>query len=275
MYRQLIIFLFKIFKINERLKKISDKIIKEQNFVPIIETKDEDVFIAGFPKSGNTWMQNLITGLILDCNSERITPQLVSEFVPDEHAKKYYKRIYPIMVFKTHNLPNKRYKKVIHLIRDGRDAMISYHKMEINRNKNYKYSLKEMIVEGKGVFPVKWHIHTRMWTENPFNSDIITIKYEDLLMEPLPSLQKICDFLKIEMNDKRMMEIYDANNIIKLRNKVSNYGWDYDYVYTNKKSDSFFRKGTSGNYKEELDSLLLEYFVQESKDELELYGYKL
>ena len=266
-------FFWNLFKINERSTLIANDILKNQNFIPIIETNKNDVFIAGFPKSGNTWMQNLITGILLDSVCERISPQLVSDIVPDEHAIKYYRRIFPSMVFKTHNLPNERYKKVIHLVRDGRDAMVSYYKMETNRDANFRYSIKEMIIEGKGVFPEKWHVHTRRWFDNPYKAKIIVIKYEDLLENPLHTLKVIVNFLKIEMNDDRLMEIYNANNINKLRKKVSTHGWDYDNLYKNKKPDTFFRKGTSGSYKKELDPSLEEYFVNESKKELQLFGY--
>ena len=256
-------------KVNAEVKRL----MKRHEYLSINDTRDQDVFIAGFPKSGNTWMQNLITGILLDSTSFRITPKIVSEIVPDVHAKKYYKRTRPDMIFKTHNLPDERMKRVIHLVRDGRDAMISYHKMEVNRDRNYKFSIEDMIKGGKGVYPAKWNVHTKAWIENPFNADLMVIKYEDLLNESLTEMIKIAKFLNIEMSEKRLAEIYEANHISILRKKVVEYGWDYDYVYKNKTSESFFRKGTSGSHESEIDANLTSYFVNESKAELNHFGY--
>lgn len=270
-------------RLKQKLKQIVDfdnkvrlevnRILKRHDYLSIIDTKEQDVFIAGFPKSGNTWMQNLVTGILLDSTSFRITPKMVSEIVPDVHAKKYYKRLRSAMVFKTHDMPNERMKRVIHLVRDGRDAMLSYHKMEVNRDQNYKFSLEDMIKEGKGVYPAKWNAHTRAWLNNPYNAELITITYEDLLNEPSSAMVKIAKFLNIEMSENRLIDIYEANHISILRKKVVEYGWDYDYVYKHKTSESFFRKGTSGSYESEMDTDLTNFFVNESKAELKHFGY--
>ena len=117
-------------------------------------------YIAAYPKSGNTWMQNLIAGVLLESSSPLLAQNLVNELVPDVHAKKYYKRFFEPTIFKTHALPKAQYKKVIHLVRDGRDVMVSYHKMGVNKNASFPHTLEDMVVEGKGVSPSKWHLHT-------------------------------------------------------------------------------------------------------------------
>ena len=242
----------KALNLDEKVNVRVVNILQTHDFVPMHHFEDQDVFIAGFPKSGNTWMQNLVTGILLDSTSYRITPKLVNEIVPDVHAKQFYKRTYPVMVFKTHDLPNKKFKRVIHLVRDGRDAMLSYYKMEVNRDENYENSLKDMVIEGKGVYPSKWHAHTRAWIENKYNAELITLKYEDLLNAPIDAMRQLCDFLNIEMSDKRLKAIYDANQISVLRQKVTQYGWDY---------------------LNEMNKDLVSFFVNESKEELQHFSY--
>lgn len=263
----------KAIKLDKRVNNKVTDIIKNNDLSPINKTEDHDIFVAGFPKSGNTWVQNLVTGILLDSISYRITPKLVSEIVPDVHAKQFYKRIFPVMVFKTHDLPNIKYKRVIHLVRDGRDAMLSYYKMEVNRDKSFKYSLADMIKEGKGVYPAKWYMHTNLWLENKYNAELITLKYEDLLNRPLKAMKKLSDFLKVEITEERLDAIYKANHINILRQKVSDYGWDYDYIYKNKTSQSFFRKGTTGSYRNEMNEDLVTFFENESKKELQHFNY--
>ena len=137
-------FLLRRLRINERALAIARTIISSEQYLPINETQKDDIFIAAYPKSGVTWMQNLIACLLLGANPDKITPRIVNELVPDVHAKKYYKRFFSRMIFKTHFLPQPEYRKVIHLIRDGRDSLVSYyHYNKLNGKKGY--SLDEMI----------------------------------------------------------------------------------------------------------------------------------
>lgn len=260
--------------LDNRANTIARGILNQQNNIPISETWDEDIFIAGYPKSGNTWLQNLISSIILETTSQNLNQSLVNELIPNLHGRSYYKRVYPIMFFKTHDLPKKEYKKVIFLIRDGRDAMISYYNMEINQNKDYPYTLEEMIVKGKGIFPSKWHTHTKMWTKNPFNAKILTIKYEDLKVNPKQELKKICVFSKISISDELLEEIIEANNIDNLRKKAKKFGLENDDKFKEKNSSDFFRKGKVGSFKEEMDEELVRFFNDEASEELKLYNYK-
>lgn len=245
----------------------------KEGFTSVLETLDMDVFIVGYPKSGNTWMQNLMSGLILDSTSEFITPRLVNELVPDVQAKKYYKRFFDTMVFKTHELPKEQFKKVIHLVRDGRDALVSYHKMGINKSSNFPHSLEDMVIQGKGLNPSKWHVHTAQWLENPFGADIITVRYEDLLTNGLSEIRKVCEFLGMERRDEQISKVLENNTLSVLRSKVEKHGIDNDHTWTNKPISSFFRKGVIGDYQNEMSSELIAFFNNEAEKELMYFNY--
>jgi hypothetical protein len=50
----------------------------------------------------------------------------VQDLVPDVYYTKFYKRYFTPTFFKTHDLPKPQHRRVIYLVRDGRDAMVSY-----------------------------------------------------------------------------------------------------------------------------------------------------
>lgn len=259
--------------IKKKAEKLLKSAMKENNFNPINETLANDIFVAAYPKSGNTWVQNLIAGILLDSTSEFLTPRLVNELVPDVHAKQYYKRFFDQMVFKTHALPQPEYKKVIHLVRDGRDSLISYHKMGVNKSKDYPHTLEDMVVKGVGLSPSKWHIHTSQWLNNPYNAQIIRIRYEDLLDNGLEEIKKISEFIGVKRSESRLLEILQNNSITELRNRVEKHGMDNDHTWTNKHISTFFRKGIVGDYKDEMSEELIDYFNNEAKEELLFFNY--
>ena len=90
-------------------------------YAPIREARPEDVFIVGYPRTGNTWFQNLVSGVVFGADPELTPDSVIQELVPDVHAKQYYKRFGTPTFFKSHDLPAPEHKRVIYLLRDGRD----------------------------------------------------------------------------------------------------------------------------------------------------------
>jgi len=136
-------------------KLISDfeKRLESRRYYSINYSEPDDIFITGYPKSGNTWMQHLITGLLLAIDTRYMPDSLAQEFVPDIHASEYYKRFLSTSVFKSHHKPKARYRRVIHLIRDPRDVMASYY--SYNQSLGRDVTLKAMIENGEGLYPCR------------------------------------------------------------------------------------------------------------------------
>ena len=245
--------------------------LKKDQLMPIEKTKERDVFIAGFPKSGNTWMQSLVSGIVYGIDPAFLPFTLASDLVVDVHARTFYKRYANTAYFKTNFLPKKRYRRVIYLVRDGRDAMVSYHKMQ--KVLGRKISMEDMIVKGKGVFPTKWYDHVRTWLDNPYKADMLIVRYEDLLEEPLLQLQRICEFLELERRDELLEKVIEGNSFAKMKAKAERLK---DLGHPTWKGDhfkKFFREGKAKGYGEQMPEELLQYFNREASVELKAMGY--
>ena len=242
--------------------------LENQHFYPISYTEPQDIFIAGYPKSGNTWMQNILGSLIYGIDPQFLPDRLTQELVPDMHVKKYYKRFLPFTCFKTHHLPRPEHRRVIHLIRDGRDAMASYFAM--NKALKKDTTLEEMIVDGKNIFPCRWYEHARQWIENPYDAEIIQVKYEDLLCNPKRELIKICFFINLDRSEELIERCIKGNSFESMQKKEEKYGRDNKKWNKNEK---FVRKGKSGVHKTEVSDSLIQYFTEEASDELKHFGY--
>ncbi len=108
-------------------RKTITKIACVLGYTPTSEFTDDDVFIVSYPRSGNSWLLHLLMGIAYDVNPESIRYRLVRELIPDVHLKRYYKRYCHPMFFNSHYLSVPEYKRVIYLVRDGRDVMTSYY----------------------------------------------------------------------------------------------------------------------------------------------------
>lgn len=257
-----------------RIIKAALSVLRRNDLViPIDDIRPNDIIVAGYPKSGNTWMQTLVSGLVFGVNTNYLPPTLANELVVDVHTRNFYKRFNNEAYFKSHNVPQKNYKNVIYIVRDGRDAMVSYFAMNTKLGMNV--SMDEMIIDGKGIFPCKWHEHVRSWVDNPFNANMIIIKYEDLIRNPIDEMNKICDFIGVIRSSDEINQVIAGSSFEKAVEKASKFNRLGHMSWDRGNAIDFYRKGKIGSYKDDMKIELLEYFNKESINELNLLDYKL
>lgn len=215
-------------------------------------------------------MQQLVAGILFGIDTRFLPDKLSQEIVPDVHHRTFYKRFLDFCCFKTHHLPRPAYRRIIHLVRDGRDVMASYYAM--NRNMGKDVSLEEMIIEGKGISPCKWHHHTEQWIENPHEADILRVRYEDLQEDILPQLEAICDFIGLERDEALLKQVAEGCSFQQMQSKEERYGWHNKAWPSGKK---FVRKGKVGSFEEEIPSALIAAFEQEAQELMQRLGYSL
>lgn len=251
------------------IRNIINTEMREMNYYPSHETYPQDIFVAGFPKSGNTWMQSLLASVIYGIDSTYLPDRLTQELVPEEGARHYYKRILDFVCFKTHGLPNPKYRRVIHLVRDPRDAMASYHAMMVSLKR--ECTLEEVIMQGKNV-PVKWNEHARAWLNNPHKADTMLLQYEKLVTQPFEEMKRVCAFIGIERSDDLIMRAVAGNTFDKMKEKAK-LGADYQHWNEDNFFQKFFRKGKIGSYKEDLPQHLIDFIEKEFAPEMKIFGY--
>lgn len=246
-------------------------IVLRTDLMPINQFSDKDIFVVGYPKSGNTWFQNLITGIYFGIDPELAPDTLIQELVPDIHFKKQYRRFKTPMFFKTHNLPRPEYKRVIYLVRDGRDVMVSYYHYQM-AIMNEKIDFMAMVRDGKGLFPGKWHEHIQAWDANPYHAEKMIIKYENLKQDPLTILTQFCAFAQIERDQTFLQHVIDHAQFAKLQAKER----DGRMFFANDmwpRNKDFFRRGIVGSYKDEMPLDVLDVFLQHANPMLREMGY--
>lgn len=253
-----------------RLLKAFSRSIPPRDFENITSTTPEDVFIVGYPKSGNTWMGVLCSSLIYGLNPQKTPDTLTQELVPDVHYKTFYKRFQEPCLFKSHHLPRPEYKRVIQIVRDGRDVMCSL--KHFNDALGKVHTFDKMINDAAGLTPCRWHEHILAWNKNPYDADILLVKYEDLKADCVQQLKRIAEFINIECSDAEFATIAEATQVKNMKKREQKFGWNNkDWP----KDKAFVRQGTSGGFRSELDEQQVTQFDSLSAEALHLLGYSL
>jgi Sulfotransferase domain len=240
-------------------------------FIPISDFSPDDVFIVGYPKSGNTWFQHLVAGVVYGVDPKWAPIAAVQDLVPDASLLKYYRRYAPRMFFKEHSLPRPDYRRVVYLLRDGRDAMVSYRHYREAVDK-VKYDFQEFVTPETDLYPCHWPRHVDAWTKNPYGAEILVIKYEDLLAQPVEQLQRFCEFVGISRDIDHLKAVAEAAAFSNLRGKEAKEGWPDPNFEAGK---FFFRRGVVGSHKDEMPPGALQIFLGQASETLRRHGYEI
>jgi hypothetical protein len=235
--------------------------------LPVMEPGPGDIGIVGFPKSGHTWMQTLIAGLAYNVDPATVPDAVVQQLVPDVHGRDPKRHSSP-MFFKSHHLPRPEYQRVLYILRDGRDVMVSYFHYQAALDKKAPDFLA---MAGGGAQPWgHWHEHVEAWLANPFGADLLVLRYERLQTAPLKELARICEFAGLQRDDRTLARVVQSSSFEKLRSKearqgLANPAWPRDKF--------FFRRGQIGSYRDEMPSEVLTAFLQNARPTLLKCGY--
>ena len=187
----------------------------------------DDVFIATFPKSGTTWMQQICHGLR---SGGDMTFKEVSWVVPwleRGHIFGIDSRLaqpYAPRVFKTH-LPYAQINKgarYIHVIRDPKDALVSFYGFLSHRLIDPTalsietfaecWLLADQLAEQNdpdapfGPYLYNYWRHLLDWWAARAQAPVLTLAYEHLRRDLAPQVARIADFMGISA-DATLLEL--------------------------------------------------------------------
>jgi len=245
----------------------------QESITEEIDFRRSRVCIISFPKAGRTWLRVLLGKLIQDAYG--VTDPNVQCFL--NHQLTARAGIRPIHINHDGIQPfartggettnsKKRYasKKVLLIVRDVRDIMVSYYYHILKRYQIYDRPISEFIrSERFGVIkPVSFY---KSWYDNQhIPREFLLVRYEDLHLDVDKTTQKIVSFLELDKVTNR--QIVDAiafssfENMQKLENsgkyQVDALSLQGDIQDINSRK---VRKGKIGGYSEELNQNDLDY----------------
>lgn len=249
-----------------RRRTVAPKI--PDGFLPMGKFQANDIFIAGYPKSGNTWVQLLAACLAYDLDPQTTPDTLIQELAPDVHFKKCYRRSRTSMLFKTHAMPRPEYRRVINIVRDGRDVLCSFRHFASALGS--EVSLNHLIEHGGVVEFGSWQDHITTWNRNPHHADVILVRYEDLIDDCVGQLARIADFIGVRADADRLAAIAAGTTAERMKDREARLGWDNQAW---PKDKPFIRKGKKRSFEHEMTTDQIDRFTAQNRDTLSLLGY--
>lgn len=237
------------------LAKVRRKLFRQKCIGNNFKARDDDVFIASYPKSGNTWVRHMLAIVV---SGDDCTFSKMDSLVPDIYSisSSQLDSMLSPRIIKTHECYSNKYQTSIYIIRDPRDVMVSYYFHNKRMNLIGNISIGEfisniMISSAYGT----WGENVNSWiSAAEAGKNVLLIKYEDLLKNPVLNLEKICIHFGLNVNNKRLINVVELSKIENLKKKEKNEKKTWGPVQYSQGGMSFFRKGTMGDYCNYLDN---------------------
>lgn len=231
----------------------------------------DDTFIVSFPKSGNTWVRFLIAA-ILDPNEE-ISFRNIEQRIPDIHKSRTSIKEMPSPRFiKSHTRAFSSYPRFVYVVRDGRDAMISYYHYSINREW-FEGSLLEFLDSGVGLQYGSWMQHTMEALDfaDTYPDRVLLVRYEDMLESTYDQAIRIADFCRLGSSRSAIGGAVERCSFSRLQEIERRRGGEVEEA----PSFTFFRAGIHGQWRSGAVREQLGPFISEAEGALLRLGYEV
>jgi len=263
------------------------------------------VWIASYPKSGNTWVRMFLSAYLgdgtVDINKPRfcigdlqhyfyhtVSPKPLTELTMTEQVFLRPASLMhlttaiiqkPVFV-KTHHanvtadgipLIQPEYtQRGVYVVRDPRDVAVSYsHHFGVSIPKAIKALGSDTNVVGDPLYHVvaSWSTHVKSWaTEDKFSVGVM--RYEDIAKDPVKRFGRMLGFLEIDRLDDHLERSVNACRFSALKKQERKKGFE-----ENPSKSDFFRVGRPGGWKDVLTDKQEKKIKRDHGEMMERFGY--
>jgi len=241
---------------------------------------DDDVFIASYPKSGNTWTRFLVANLIYPqepvtfLNIEKIIPD------PDLQSRNFLKHCPRPRVMKIHHPFDPRYKRVVCIVRDPRDVAVSQYHFQIKRavlqpGHPIEDFVKRFVAGGTSPYG-SWGQNVGSWLIARYNGPgFVLLRYEDLIENAVEGLAQIARLLNLEPDRHRLEKAVEFSSADRMRALEKLQADQWASTKETRIDLPFVRGAKAGEWKSTLSPDAVAQIEQEWGSLMRALGYKI
>ncbi|XP_076987379.1 sulfotransferase 2B1 isoform X2 [Tamandua tetradactyla] len=226
------------------------------------DVRDDDTFIVTYPKSGTSWMIEIISLILRDGDASWIRSVPIWErapwcetimgafSLPYKTSPRLMSSHLPIQLFTKAFFDSKA--KVIYMGRNPRDVVVSlYHYSKIARQLKDPGTPDQFLhdfLSGEVQFG-SWFDHIKGWIRMQGKENFLFITYEELQQDLRGSVQRICKFLGRPLSEEALSSVVAHSDFGAMKaNTMSNYTLLPPSLLDHRQG-TFLRKGVCGDWK--------------------------
>ena len=216
-----------------------------------LKVRPDDTFLVSYPKSGNTWMRFLIANLLQPdppvglLEADCIIPSV------DGKTKRFFDAMKSPRVIKSHFSFIPAYKRVIYVVRDPRDVIMSQYHYQIKRGVlEQDAPLDDFVsrfIKGEVCPYGSWGENVGSWTATRRDDpNFLLLRYEDMLANVSAGAARISNFLGLPSDSNRIALAVERSSVDNMRKVEKSEGKKWESTKGTRQDISFFRSAKSG-----------------------------
>lgn len=263
-----------------RSRRLRHKIMRTRVRAPLIWLRHrgldgDDVFLASYPRSGNTWTRFLLTEIL---SEESASFDNINQVIPEMgiHARAKVQLPNGGRLIKTHEPYRKEYQRAIYLVRDFRDVVLSQHarERELGLYQTEFGEYVEAYLEGRLSGFGAWQDHLPSWLDSPLarSGNLLVINFEEMRKNPEPSITRMAGFLGLAVDANRIRAAIANNSVERMRAKENAA---QKLTKSSGEEGRFVRKGAVAGWRERFTEEQLRLVDRQAGEVLLRAGYPL
>ncbi|XP_049742130.1 sulfotransferase 1E1-like [Elephas maximus indicus] len=266
---------------------------KNWDNVEAFQARPDDLLIATYPKSGTTWVSEIVDLIYKEGNVEKCKQDVIFNRIPflecknEEHFDgiKQLENMASPRIVKTHLPPEylpvsfwEKNCKMIYLCRNVKDVAVSYYYFHLmvpaHPNPGTFPEFVEKFMNGEVPYG-SWYKHVKSWWEKSKSPNILFLFYEDMHEDIRKEVIKVIHFLGRVPSEELVETIVNHTSFQEMKNNpTTNYTAMPD-EFMNQKVSAFMRKGIVGDWKNHFTVALNERFDMHYEQEMKGSTLKL
>jgi hypothetical protein len=243
--------------------------------------REDDIWLASYPRSGSHFARFILVSARHFLQHGQFPGDLSGmKTIPDVHGGRLEFAEGPPRILKTHFPFDPRYRRIIHLIRDPRDIIISY--FHYSKGLPHLFSepapdrLKlpqfvDLFLRGK-VWPGDIREHSASYSGCSSDVAYACIRYEALLAEPQREYRRLLEAAGVRLPDEKLGALIAHTSFANMRRLHSPQTARAGMVEGN--PIHILRSGTAGQHAQVLRDRARERIESELGGYLDKHGYR-
>ena len=231
-------------------------------------------FLISFPKTGRTWLMYMIHQIQDEMKTDVSIQDThdLSEIIIENGFRQD-----PYLIFKFPDRIRYRRSKVIFLVRDPRDVVVSHYHQVTKRSINpfVFSSISEFVQNELFGFKRIIHFYNLWYRSSEVPVDFLLVKYEDLVNNGENELYRIFGYLGLDINKKIISSVYCNSSASKMRRDEINNKLENFRDFGKEMNQLKVRNAKIGGYKDELSEEDINYCNAEMENLDTYFNYHL
>lgn len=182
-----------------------------------------DVFLASYPRSGNTMLRFILAEALTGVPSSFETIQRI---VPEigVHGRAYSLLSGPGRLIKTHDPYRRKYQRAIYIVRDVRDVMLSSFARESALDVLHIRDVNDYVrpfMQGRMTRFGSWQRHVEGWMSSPVakNGNLLVLSFEAMRNDLEGTVARCLEFLGKKVEPSAIQAAVRNNSLENMRAK--------------------------------------------------------